>query len=167
MGNSMSHHGARGGLTYYEHDDGQFVPEPYDPNTPHLRGGGVTQYAYGGAYNIGGRAERSATRSGAGYGRLSPQRAEEASEDDFREVPAQDFYAATQGLRRSRRLQNKDSGRVAPVGDIFDFNNNQQPNPWRQSSVQREPELKRKSQHEGEPEPEVEVDSALLCWCRC
>jgi hypothetical protein len=105
MGNMLSRHSARGGPTYYECDDGHFASKPFKPNTPHCRGGDAPQDANGGVYNNGWRAERSAPRSGAGYGRLSPQRAEEAQEDDFCEVPAQDFYAATQGLGRSRRLQ--------------------------------------------------------------
>jgi hypothetical protein len=167
MGNSMSHHGAGSGPTYYEHDNGQFALEPYDPKSPCLRGRDIPQHSNGGAYQNGGRAERSATRDGAGHGRLSPQCAEETPESDFCEVPAQDFYAATRGLRRSRRLQNKVSGRGAPVSDYFDFNDSQQPNPWRLSSVQREPEFVREPQREREPRPEPEVNFTFVCWWRC
>jgi hypothetical protein len=157
MGNMMSHQGRSGGSAYYQLDDGEIVPEPYDPNMPHLRGGDVSHKLDGGIGTSGWWTEPYATGKQTGYGRLPPQPVIETPRNDCREVPAEDFYAATRGARKSRRQRNETGVRGAPTGSDFDFNDEQQPNPWRVSSPQRLPELENEPQREPELVTEIEV----------
>jgi hypothetical protein len=139
MGNRMSHQAGREGTAYYQLDDGEIVPEPYDPNMPR---GDASYHPNGGVGNNGWCAEISVTGTGADCGRFSPLPADEGVESDFYEVSATDFYAARR-TRRDRRQRSSASVLHASNGASFDFNDNEQPNPWHGAEQQRqyEPEL--------------------------
>jgi hypothetical protein len=105
------------------HDYDKPAPEP------RLRGG------HGLPYDTG-----SASSLQLDYGRSSqPQRERKAAEGDFFEVTASDFHAA-QRSRTTRREISPVAGGHAPTGIAFDFNDNQQPNPW-QAEAARCPEV--------------------------
>lgn len=68
-------------------------------------------------------------------------------DDDFYEIPAEDFYAAR-------------GGRMVAKGDeYFDFNDRQQPNPWQSVPVQQTlPQRPREREREREPASDASVD---------
>jgi hypothetical protein len=139
------------GADYYQLDDGEIAPEPYDPNMPRLRGGDASAHAYGTNRNYGQWAGSSAP----GFDRQPPQGPDGASDGDFYEVPATDFYAA----RGERPQRGAASGRPAKGAKQFDFNDNEQPNPWHVPQPQR-PRAP-KPGYEPEVEPEVHT---LHCY---
>jgi hypothetical protein len=140
------------GADYYQLDDGEIAPEPYDPNMPRLRGGDASSHAYGTNRNYGQWAGSSVPAARSSFEHLPRQGPEGASEGDFYEVPATDFYAA-----RGKRPQR--GGRPAKGAKQFDFNDNEQPNPWHGAVPQPQPQRPRahKPGYEPEVEPEVNI----------
>ncbi|KAF2832377.1 hypothetical protein CC86DRAFT_281524 [Ophiobolus disseminans] len=142
----------------YHFDNGEIDPEPYDPEMPRLRGGDASFHSYGvngnhAQWNV------PTPATGNGFGPLPGQGAGGGPEPDFYEVPAHDFYAA-RGGDRPRHVPA--SGTCAPAAEQFDFNDQQQPNPW-QKAPKAVPQPQRPREPERQPEPEVEV----RCFADC
>jgi hypothetical protein len=156
MGNRMSHLAGREGTASYQLDDGEIVPDPYDPNMPRLGGDDASYHPNGGVGTNGWCAEISVTGTGAGCGRLSPLPADEGVQSDFYEVPATDFYAARR-TRRDRRQRGSASVLHASNGGSFDFNDNQQPNPWHGAEQQQQCEPENKHYREPELDADIKV----------
>lgn len=159
MGQNMSHQRGRGGPVHDQLDYNGAASESYDPETPRLRGGDASRYPKGGAGSSW-FVDASANVGKGGYGRLSPP----PTDDDFYEVPATDFYAA-RGSRTARREVSSVAGRHLSNGGHFDFNDNQQPNPWHnaESSRKHTPEPSRHFEHGAKPEARIEVAFTLFC----
>jgi hypothetical protein len=153
MGNSMSGQRSGGDPAHGRLGYGEAAPEPYDPNMPRLRGGEAPRFPNGSSSDPW-FVDTSAAAGQADHGRLSPQPAE----DDFYEVSATDFYAA-RGSHTSRGGASTVAGGHVPNGGHFDFNDNQQPNPWHsaRSQQQRAPEPVQDFEPRVEPERKIEV----------
>jgi hypothetical protein len=140
------------GADYHQLDDGEIEPEPYDPNMPGLRGGDASAQAH----FINGKAcEWNAVSANAGYAHRQHAAGEHAGSDDVYEIPAKDFHAA-RGPRGGRGQRNKaPKGRVQ-VDEYFNFNDQQQPNPWQNATPQPEPQ--QQPQRPREPRSDADVD---------
>jgi len=147
----MSQPGGAEGQPCYRPDEGEIVPEPYDPNMPRLRGGHAPAHSY----NINGNAGQwpgpSEPATGIGYGHLQNQSTQRCAVDEFYEVPADDIYAARGGHHQYGPAPGRGTQARA-----FDFNDQGQPNPWQGAAPQpqrpREPEYQRGPEYQREPE---------------
>lgn len=156
------------GADYIELEHGEILPEPYEPNMPHLRGGDAAAQSYGINGNAGQWNASSANASATAYERVQPAAAEHVGAD-FYEVPAKDFYAA-RSSRGNRGQRNKAGKARVQVDECFDFNDQQQPNPWQNAAPQpepqeqRQPQLARERQREREREPlsDAHVDFEVM-----
>jgi hypothetical protein len=153
MGNSMSGQRNRGDPAHGRLGYDEAAPEPYDPDVPRLRGGEAPRFLNGSASDPW-FVDTPAALGEAGHGRLSPQPAE----DDFYEVPATDFYAA-RGSHTTRGGTSTVAGGHVSNGGHFDFNDNQQPNPWHGARPQqrRAPGSIRDFEPRVEPERKIGV----------
>jgi hypothetical protein len=153
MGNAMSRQYNRGDPAHGRLGYDEAAPvEPYDPNMPRFRGGEAPHYsndAAGDPWFV----DTSAATGQPG----------QPANDDFYEVPASDFYAARSYAARDEA--STVAGGHVSNGDHFDFNDNQQPNPWHDAELQgsRAPEPVRDFEPEIKPERKIEVSSILFC----
>jgi hypothetical protein len=146
------------GANYNQLDDGEIEPDPYDPNMPRLRGGDASAHTSG---LNGSAGEWNVASANAGYAHHQHAASEHAGSDDVYEIPAKDFHAA-RGPRGGRVQCNKaPKGRIQ-IDEYFDFNDQQQPNPWQNAAPQPEPQPQpqrpREREREREREPRSDAD---------